>query len=571
MISTLVRLGCIAVLAALAAASIAGIIVLVFPSKSVQVRKFDVLASGQTQNAQASIVSQMVAVRIQQIDSILTNDLRSDAPTEQVMFESVLPRELRLAPELGNHIEVEFKAFDLDVAGVLNSILDTVHDGPTLRGVLVTKDKDVEILANYREKETDVLGPWVIRSSEGTGDAVELLAHQVVLDFHGKQTRKFGNMSADQFRLFISALKDYQTYVHQIASDKMANRLPQSNLNLIRAREGFKKLADQKVDCSRVYSYLGSVSTILNDDSSAKENFSAALALDPEDDFSKKALARTNVAQSLKPSSTEEVGNLSTLFKQAAFRMLNLDEDTRRAATTPILVAVLADGAADLPGIRLAQARSFTDPATGTNTFGTQVASIIASIAPSARIMPIRVFDERGGGDTASVIEGIAYARYSGAKIIVLPLGMASRSEILASTVKEAIEGGALVVAAAGNDSSASEYYPAAFPNVLSVAALDDHGKLATFSNYGPWIQASAPGVDVLALDSSGSTKKISGTSISCAAAAGVATLVWSANPQLGASQVQHILLETASKSPDSRVPAKQLNANAAVAKARAT
>jgi hypothetical protein len=579
MIAILLRIACITVLSAVLVASITGIVVLLRPSKSVQVRKF-VVSGSDTQKDQAAIISQMVAVRIQQIDSVLTTDLTSDAPPEPVIFESVLKRELRLTPEVGDRLEVEFKAFELDVAGILNSILDALHKGPILRGVVLNKDKEVEIVSNYREEDTDVLGPWVVRSREGTGEAIEMLAHRIVLDFHRKQTRQFGNMSLDQFRLFVSSLKDYQEYVHQIASDKVASRLPQSNFNLLHAKEGLNKLVEQKVDCSRVYSYLGSVSTILKDENSARESFSAALALDPTDEFSKKALGSTNVTLALKQPPPENPGSLDTVFQQPAFQYLKIGNDIQRHAITPIVVAVLADGVAPLSGVTLVRDAGLLSPSAPgiegphvsapgiEGPHGTQVASIIAAIAPSARILPVRVLGEDTTGDTVSVLEGIVYARTRGARVFVLPFGMRERSEALAEAVKGVRDAGGLVVAPAGNESSSLEFYPAAFSTVLSVAALDTKGVLAKFSNYGKWVKTSAPGVGILTLDPSGRTQKMDGTSASCAEAAGIAALVWSVRPQLTGEKVAQILLETAGQPVGPQTAAGPLNATAAVLKA---
>ena len=50
------------------------------------------------------------------------------------------------------------------------------------------------------------------------------------------------------------------------------------------------------------------------------------------------------------------------------------------------------------------------------------------------------------------------------------------------------------MVAGAGNDDSTSPFYPAAYPEVLAVAASDEQDKKPVFSNYGPWVDATAPG-----------------------------------------------------------------------------
>ena len=54
-----------------------------------------------------------------------------------------------------------------------------------------------------------------------------------------------------------------------------------------------------------------------------------------------------------------------------------------------------------------------------------------------------------------------------------------------------------LVIASAGNNGSCRQYFPAALPDVIAVGALDSAGR-AAFSNFGPWVDACAPGVEVV-------------------------------------------------------------------------
>lgn len=56
----------------------------------------------------------------------------------------------------------------------------------------------------------------------------------------------------------------------------------------------------------------------------------------------------------------------------------------------------------------------------------------------------------------------------------------------------------AVVVAAAGNQGTSRKFWPAALPEVVGVAATGPDGGLAEFSNHGPWVDAAAPGVDVV-------------------------------------------------------------------------
>ncbi|MGE4284724.1 MAG: S8 family serine peptidase, partial [Clostridia bacterium] len=141
---------------------------------------------------------------------------------------------------------------------------------------------------------------------------------------------------------------------------------------------------------------------------------------------------------------------------------------------------------------------------------GTHVAGIaaagndgygMAGVASKAKIMPIKVLDENGFGDTVSVVNGILYAINQGADVINLSFGgrSASQSEFLA--IQYALDNGVVVVAAAGNDDSSSLDYPANYDGVISVGAADWNNAgfgMAEFSNYGSRIDMVAPGVDIL-------------------------------------------------------------------------
>lgn len=114
--------------------------------------------------------------------------------------------------------------------------------------------------------------------------------------------------------------------------------------------------------------------------------------------------------------------------------------------------------------------------------------------------MVARVFDESGSSDSSTVLESVEWCADQGAKVINLSLGRSGGGQvreeraIYSSVASEGI----LVVAAAGNDGTRDYSYPASYPFVLSVAAVDDDMDRASFSNYNDMVDISAPGVDVL-------------------------------------------------------------------------
>jgi len=123
----------------------------------------------------------------------------------------------------------------------------------------------------------------------------------------------------------------------------------------------------------------------------------------------------------------------------------------------------------------------------------------IAGIAFSnnIKIMPIRVLDKDCVGTVSNVAKGIRYAAENGANVINLSLGRKFSSTTLKDAVDYAWNKGMVLAAAAGNDGNGGKYYPASYPNVISVAATDYNDKKASFSNFNDEIDISAPGVNV--------------------------------------------------------------------------
>lgn len=148
--------------------------------------------------------------------------------------------------------------------------------------------------------------------------------------------------------------------------------------------------------------------------------------------------------------------------------------------------------------------------ATGFNARG------IAGVAPSAKVMRVRVLDSAGNGSVDSIASGIRYAARNGARIINMSLGgaiSAAGRSILQNAVNYAHSLGSIMVAAIGNNAvNADNFSPANLDYVLGVGATDYQDKRASFSNYGSKLDFMAPGVDILSL---GSTATRVGTPVS--------------------------------------------------------
>ncbi|HEX9094305.1 MAG TPA: S8 family peptidase, partial [Coriobacteriia bacterium] len=191
---------------------------------------------------------------------------------------------------------------------------------------------------------------------------------------------------------------------------------------------------------------------------------------------------------------------------------------------------------------------------------GTHVAGIAAATmnngaggsgtAPGVAVLPIKVLDSKGTGWDSDVADGIRWAADHGADVINLSLGSSAPSTYEEDAVAYAQSAGCLVVAATGNDGGAVLSYPANYPGVIGVAAVDATLQRAWFSNYGPHADISAPGVNILSTYLTSPPergyKTLSGTSMATPFVAGVAALLKSADPDATPALITSALQSTA-------------------------
>ncbi len=182
-----------------------------------------------------------------------------------------------------------------------------------------------------------------------------------------------------------------------------------------------------------------------------------------------------------------------------------------------------------------------TPYSTDNDTHGTHVAGIIAAddnekggvgIAPDAKVSGYCVFPAGGGAKTADIKRAINAAVAEKYDIINMSLGSPEYDADYETVVKQAYEKGVAIFAAAGNDDTDGNNYPAAYAGTISVGAVDVNSSRAAFSCYGSAVALSFPGVDIYSTVPGG-YDYMSGTSQASPAAAGTAAVILSAREDI--------------------------------------
>ncbi|MGA4542732.1 type VII secretion-associated serine protease mycosin [Uniformispora flossi] len=210
------------------------------------------------------------------------------------------------------------------------------------------------------------------------------------------------------------------------------------------------------------------------------------------------------------------------------------------------------------------------------NGHGTVVASIIAGsgvngggqgvwgVAPKAKVLSFRVPDTPKSGifDPEKLAQTIRAAADSQAQIINISIAGTVNYPDKAAAIQYALDRGKLVVAGSGNASENGRVpvYPAAYPGVLGVGAVDQDGRTWSDSNQGSWVSIAAPGTRIASACTEPTRYCLSdGTSDATALTSGVAALVWSVHPDWTANQVIKRLTDTARKADGEIVPNDQV------------
>lgn len=205
-----------------------------------------------------------------------------------------------------------------------------------------------------------------------------------------------------------------------------------------------------------------------------------------------------------------KVPNDPEYSKQWNLRSINIETAWDETKGSGITVAVIDSGISPVPDLKDTKfvkgydfvndkIEAYDDIGHGTHVAGTIAQSTnnnygVAGIAYEASLMPLKVLSAQGGGTVADIAEAIRYAADNKADVINMSLGGPGESQLMEDAINYAHSKGVIIIAAAGNSNQNSASYPARYPHVVGVAALDSVGIKAPYSNFGAGVDIAAPG-----------------------------------------------------------------------------
>jgi len=231
-----------------------------------------------------------------------------------------------------------------------------------------------------------------------------------------------------------------------------------------------------------------------------------------------------------------------------------------------VKVAIFDTGVANHEDLTISGGVSFVDYTTSysdDNGHGSHVAGIISAnnnklgvvgIAPSAEIYAVKILNQNGGGNYSNVIAALEWAIDNNINIINMSLGGNADNMALHTAIQEATNAGIIIVAAAGNNGIGEDTitYPARYPEVVSVGAVDENYNVASFSSRGPELDIVAPGKSVLSTINDGTYATMSGTSMAAPYVTGAFAALESKNKKLTSTELIDKIYATATPLGDS-------------------
>ena len=169
----------------------------------------------------------------------------------------------------------------------------------------------------------------------------------------------------------------------------------------------------------------------------------------------------------------------------------------------------------------------------GTHVSGT----IVDGTLPNVKIMGIRILDAQGYGNTSDIVNGMEYANLHGCKVANLSLRGPRSDESFAmytEVINNGTDNGTVYCVASGNDGGSSEdWTPGCVERAFTVAAHDSNHAMAYFSNVGPSVDITAPGVNIRSCVPGGGYNNLDGTSMATPHVSAACALVLSFDPDM--------------------------------------
>ncbi|MBA2874600.1 S8 family peptidase [Thermaerobacillus caldiproteolyticus] len=162
-------------------------------------------------------------------------------------------------------------------------------------------------------------------------------------------------------------------------------------------------------------------------------------------------------------------------------------------------------------------------------------------------VIPLKVLDGQGTGSDFEIAQAVNDAVTFGADVINLSLAGKGKTLVLESAIQNALHHHVAVVAAAGNwGTLLQDVYPASYPGVITVAAINENNEMMPYSDYGWKIDLSAPGANIMSTYLNDSYQSLSGTSMATPFVTSAVALLKAAHPELDVIQIRKRLFQSA-------------------------
>lgn len=265
-------------------------------------------------------------------------------------------------------------------------------------------------------------------------------------------------------------------------------------------------------------------------------------------------------------------------------KMINMKSEDVKEKSNKVKVALIDSGVDECEGIQVKERYNLVPSESGVNPVydditghGTAIASIICGSKDTDRnsyginenidLYSIKIMDGDNTAPLDRVIEAIYKAIEYKVNIINMSFGTTQYSEALHKAIKDANEEGILIIAAAGNTGTegGNVEYPAAFPEVMAVGAVNSNAELSDISADGKEIDVVAPGENVKTASSFGLETVSSGTSMAAPHVVGLASILWQEDMTKSSQYIKELIMDSAKKLEDNNTTYKLIDIDYAV------